>query len=146
MFNSIMRAMMQTYLITCISMWTAISMMTFTTGSDITNALLSLATLISAIGFPIFVYLLLTKKEAELPTPSFKAKFDSLYSNMDLYKKQAYGNTSLFLLRRLLFAFVIVICSPSIVLQVAAADILSTLLLVFYVTVEPMNDGLNNFI
>lgn len=49
-------------------------------------------------------------------------------------------------MRRLLFAFVIVMCKSSIVLQVGLADFLSTVLLGYYFSVMPMTDGLNNFI
>ncbi len=49
-------------------------------------------------------------------------------------------------MRRLLFAFIIVMCKSSIVLQVGLADFLSTVLLAFYLSVMPMTDGLNNFI
>ena len=73
-------------------------------------------------------------------------KYDSLYLNLDYYKKTALPNTSLFFLRRILFAALIVYCTSSIVLQIFLADILSTLMLVYFITVAPMNDSLSNWI
>lgn len=63
---------------------------------------------------------------------------------MEYYKKEALANTSFFLLRRLLFAALIVFCGPSLVLQVFIADILSTLLLIFFISVKPMVDQWSN--
>ena len=50
----------------------------------------------------------------------------------------------MFLGRRIIFAFVIIFCAASIVLQVFLADILCTLLLVYYFTVMPLKNGLTN--
>ena len=50
------------------------------------------------------------------------------------------------MLRRTLYAFIIVFCGSSIVLQVLAIDVLCTLLIAFYITVGPMIDKANNFI
>jgi len=65
---------------------------------------------------------------------------------LDYYKDKALPYTSFFLARRFIFAFVIVFCGSSLVLQVFLADLLSTLLLVFFISVGPMNDKFNNFI
>ena len=79
-----------------------------------------------------------------MPSYSFKIKYDSLYQNLDYYKARALPHTFYFLGRRLAFAAVIAFCSSSIVLQVALADILSTLLLAFFICVAPMYDMANN--
>ena len=131
---------------TCISMWYSLKAAGFETSTEIVDFIFALLTLIFAISFPIFAYLLLVKKEDQLPTPTFRAKYDSLYQNLDVYKKLAFSNISYFLLRRLLFAFVIVMCQSSIVLQVGMADFMSTALLGYYLSVRPMTDSLNNFI
>ena len=65
---------------------------------------------------------------------------------MEYYKDKALPNTSFFLARRLLFAFVIVFCGSSLVLQVFLGDVLSTLMLAFFISVRPMNDNFNNCI
>ena len=77
-------------------------------------------------------------------TPQFKSKYDSLYQNLDYYKKEALWSTSFFLLRRILFAGVIVFCEGSLVAQVVLSDILCTLLLIFLILVKPMVDTWNN--
>ena len=73
-----------------------------------------------------------------------RRKYDSVYQKVDVYKTGALSHTSYFLWRRLLFAVLIVYGGNSIVLQVMIADVLSTLLLAFYLSVHPMIDGLNN--
>lgn len=73
-------------------------------------------------------------------------KYDSLYLNIDYYKTRALYNTSFFFLRRILFAALIVFCTSSIVLQIFLADILSTLMLIYFITTAPMNDPLSNWI
>ena len=47
--------------------------------------------------------------------------------------------------RRFFFAWVIVYCGSSIVLQVALVEFLSTILLAYYLSVRPMVDRVNNF-
>ena len=54
--------------------------------------------------------------------------------------------TSLFLSRRSIFAFLVIYCGKSIVLQVMLSDVLSTLLLAFYFTIWPMSGIINNAI
>ena len=73
-----------------------------------------------------------------------KARIDSIYANLDYYKLKALYNTSLFLMRRILLAFVIVYLRYSIVMQVAMADVLSTALLAYYIQTMPMADSLSN--
>ena len=100
--------------------------------------------LIVLLAFPIWIYFFLKKKESELPQPTLKAKYDSVYQNVDYFKNSALAYTSYFLVRRFAFAAIIVLCGASIVLQVFLADIMSTLLLVFFLSVCPMNDFVNN--
>ena len=69
-----------------------------------------------------------------------------MYLNVDYFNEHALAFTPLFLMRRLLFAAVIAYLDVNIVLQVLLADILSTLLLVFYITIKPMYDKINNAI
>lgn len=134
MFNSILRALLQTYLQTCISAWFSLQSTNFATSEAKVDFGLALITIAFAIGFIVFSYKFLHKKSKNLREPSFKAKYDSLYQNLEYYKKSALSNTSFFLLRRLLFAALIVFCGTSLVLQVLLADILSTLLLIYFIT------------
>ena len=102
--------------------------------------------LVFAFSFIIFTYKFLYWKKDVLREPTFKAKYDSLYQNLEYYKKSALANTSFFLLRRLLFAALIVFCGSSLVLQVFLADILSTLLLIYFIVSQPMVDTWSNVI
>ena len=140
MFNSLLRALMQTYLQTCLSSWFSLQQTSFATSAGKVDFGLALVMIIACIGFIIFAYKFLHRKKDALREPTTKAKYDSLYQNLEYYKKKALSNTSYFLLRRLLFAAVIVFCGFSLVLQVILADILSTLLLIYYITVKPMAD------
>lgn len=65
---------------------------------------------------------------------------------MNTGDKKAINFTFLFLLRRILLVGVFMLCGFSIVLQVMIADIMSTLLLAFYLSVMPMKGVMNNFI
>ena len=149
MFNSLLRALLQTFLLTCISMWSAFSTKIKWTSSqgwvDFCTAVLILS---FAVSFPLLVYKFLRRrfKEDRLREPSTKVKYDSLYANIDYYNPHALLNTSLFLLRRLTLAGLIVFADHSIVLQVLLADFLSTFLLAFYLRVMPMQDLLGNMV
>ena len=96
------------------------------------------------LAFTIFSFVFLRKNFEDMPDPAFKTRYDAMYQNVDYFKKKAVINTTMFAIRRLLFAFVIVFCYQSIVLQVFLCDILSTILLGFYSSVQPMTDNFNN--
>ena len=98
---------------------------------------------------PVIAYRLLEQKYNEqdnsLRTPTTKAKYDSIYANIDYYKPKALYNTSLFLARRLSLAFLIVYID-SVAVQILVSDCCSTLLLAYYLRVMPMADKLSNFV
>ena len=144
MFNSILRALMQTYLLNCIAMWYSLSTTNVSDSEGIVDLTLAIVILTFSLAFPICTYLFLKKNEEILREPRFKVKFDSIYQNLDYYKKKALVHTSIFLGRRIYIAFIVVFCGFSIVLQVALADVLSTLLLAYFLSVMPMMDRLNN--
>ena len=111
--------------------------------ADFTQAIILICALLA---YPIWIAWFLIKNMDKLTQPEFKTKYDSTYINVDIFKSKALWFTSLFLGRRICFAFLIVICGQSIVMQVFLADILSTLLLAFYFSVNPMWDPINNAI
>ena len=141
MFNSILRACMQTYLTTCISLLFSLKVTTIESKEGIVSLTLALLTLCYIIGCPIFSKIFLYRKKDKLPQPDFKLRYDSLYQNIDYYKTQALLSTSWFFVRRFLFAGLIVYCTSSIVLQIFLADVLCTCMLVFFITVRPMNSS-----
>ena len=116
MFNSLLRALLQTFLQTCLSSWFSLQQTDLTTSAGQVDFGIALVTITASIGFIIFTYKFLHRKKDNLREPTFKAKYDSLYQNLEYYKKAALANTSFFLLRRLLFAAVIVFCGSSLVL------------------------------
>ena len=149
MFNSLLRALMQTFFYVCLSMWTTLMAAPSSNGSaseGTTNLILAIVTLLFTIAFSIFSYRFLQKNFSSLPNDTFKVKYDSLYQNLDYYNLKTLPHTLWFLMRRLAFSALIVFATHSIVIQVLLADILSTLLLVFFSRVRPMINWLNNAI
>ena len=81
--------------------------------ADFTQAILIL---LGLIGYPMWILYFLFKNQERLPHPSVKANYDSVYQNVDVYRKQAIPHVSFFLARRLLFGAVLVFGGSSIVL------------------------------
>lgn len=120
MWNSVLRAILQIYLLYCISI--QISFNLFFTQSETNsnldsvqdkkekevNILLTFVSLIGLIYFPIFCGKFLQKNFNQLVRPKFKAKYGSLYQNVDYYKRNALWFTSLFCVRRFLVALVLI--------------------------------------
>ena len=127
-------------------MWFSLKNTDFSSSGGVIDFIFAILILIFAVVFPLLTYRFLKRNHEDLPTVTTKAKYDSLYQNLDYFKKRSIMNTSLFLMRRTCFAFVIIFCSSSIVLQVAMADVFSTLLLAYHLSVFPMMDRLNNAI
>ena len=147
MFNSVLRAFLQMYLLTCISIAISFQQVSFGDSLGATDFVLSLFLLALFLVLPYLIHRHLKKNQDKLPDKEFKAKYESAYQNMDYYKPSATKNTLLFLGRRFLFAFLVVVFLDfSIVFQVMLADILSTSLLGYYFCVLPMRDRLNNTI
>ena len=147
MFNSVFRALLQSYLLTSISVAATLRNPSFENSLGTTDFFLSLSLLFLCLILPQITHRLLHKNKDKLPTKEFKAKYESVYQNVDYYNPKALHNTTLFLGRRLIFAFfVIVWLDFSIVFQVLVADVLSTVLLAYYLQVFPMINRLNNMV
>ena len=146
MFNSLLRAFMQTYLQMTLAMWTSLRYTNLHTSSGRIDFVLFLVTFAYALSFILFSYKFLKRNKDNLRNPQFKLKYDSLYQNLEYFKMGALSNTSFFLCRRILFAALIVFGEGYLVFQVMAADVLSTLLLIFFITQRPMIDVWNNFV
>ena len=137
----------------CLSMWTSFKANTSSGGGgglssseSSTNLILAIMTLLFTLAFSIFSYRFLRKNFGSLPRADFKMKYDSLYQNLDYHSLSALPNTFWFLQRRMVFSALIVFGTCSIVLQIFLADVLSTLLLAFFLRVKPMANWLNNAI
>ena len=73
-------------------------------------------------------------------------KYGSLYQNVNHEKSYSLRFTLYFCIRRLIFAFAIIVLRFSIVFQILATDLAVMGMLTFYVSELPMVDGPNNFI
>ena len=60
--------------------------------------------LIVVIGLPIFSYTILKKNSGKLEDEEFKAKFGSLYGNLNPEKSSAISFTTIFCLHRIVIA------------------------------------------
>ena len=97
--------------------------------------------------FPILTFRGLFKSWDSIWKANHRARYDSLYQNIDVYKGPvAFAFSLFFCMRRLVFAFVITRVLDTIVYQIMLLDIGSTLMLAYFVCVLPMEDKLNNMI
>ena len=127
-------------------MWLCLRYTNVSSSSGKVDLIIAIVLLLVMFTIPVLVTCCLWKHRESMSDRAFKAKFDSLYQNVDYFKKSALAYPGLFLTRRILFAFTISFFSFSIVFQVMIADFMSTVLLGYYFTVKPMRDRLNNFI
>jgi hypothetical protein len=156
MFNGIFRSLLETYLLLVMQTLLEVSGLN-RTGMEVTaeveefssiNYMISLVMTAVLLALPIFVYCLLVKIGSDrLRDPKMKAKIDSLYQNLDYYRKEALCFTPLFLLRRFFFAFSVVLLTPTnLFLQVVSIDIACMAMLAYFFIVKPMDAGQHNFI
>ena len=135
MFNSVLRALLQTFFMTSISMWNSLKQADPSSSKGLIDYASAITILLLAIAFIVLAYLNLERMyyKGNLSKAETKAKYDSIYANVDYRNPKALYNTSFFLARRLVLAFVIVYAARSLVLQVMIADVLSTALLIYYI-------------
>ena len=87
MFNSILRAIMQTFLATSITMWLSLRLTDVSNTAGVTDLCIALAFLIFSLVAPYLTLKFLRSKFDRLREPSFKARYDSIYQNLDYYKR-----------------------------------------------------------
>jgi len=106
MFSSIFRAILISYLSTAIS---ACYGLQAGLSNGTTNFLVSLTTMVCLIAFPAFSQLFLAKRQEKVADKAFKLKYGTLYSGVEVYgKPESLSFTTLFCVRRLMFAFTVV--------------------------------------
>jgi len=144
MFNSVIRTLLQMYLLTAIS--TLVSLANFDKNGDRPGLNMTLAILIviGLLAFPVFSYVHLKRNEDKLRTPDFKGSYGTLYQTVEYYKPEALVYTSIFLGRRLFFAATVAFLQSSVVLQVWLTVHASLLYMCWFVHVMPMIDWQNN--
>ena len=79
MFNSILRALMQTFLLNCVMMWTSFMNTDVSLTEGVVDFCLAILTLAFFITFTFMTLIFLRKRKDEVKESSFKIKYDSLY-------------------------------------------------------------------
>lgn len=141
LFNSVLRLLLQSYLPLCVSAMVSLNYATRRLQST-SGLILIIALALCPIGV---VYVLTKKRLVPIAHPHIKAKIGTLYLNVETYgKKFALLFTPLFLVRRLLFAMIVVTVKENALLQIYTTMHVSLVLVYFYAVVWPMNDTVNN--
>ena len=147
MFNSLLRAALETYLSLTIQMWYGWRSLRIDAGSDDRiEFLILLAMTIYCIGLPFTQHNFLWRNRNIVFRQSFQQSYGSLIQNISLLRVQSLAFSLVFLLRRLMFAYTICNIDINITFQVMAIDALSTSMLCYFICNRPMADGVNNFI
>ena len=152
MFNSLLRALLETYLVSTITALVALQSPTQPySNTERMDSLATVLTVGGALAFPVlqfrFLYSTYSRSRAEVDSEEFRARFDALFQNVEVSKgPRALSFTFFFLARRFFFAFTIVCVRITLPLQVLAVDFLSTCLLAYFLSVRPMRDRTNNFV
>ena len=147
--NAILRASLETYLKVSINFFVQANCLRTYTFEERINLGSLVLTGVFCFAFPYYAWSWLYKAyfEKSLDKVETRQAYDSLYMNIELDKgPQALAFTLAFLVRRLLFAYVIGQFVYNIVFQVMAIDFLSMFLLGYYLSVFPMSNKINNFI
>lgn len=118
MFNSILRAFMQKFLSTSLAVWVSLRSTDVKKPGGEADLIIAIVLVLAMITTIVFTrgFLLKNNRREQLRRPAFKRRFDSLYQNVDYYNLRALAYPSLFMIRRLVFAFTIVFFDSSIVL------------------------------
>ena len=135
MFNSLLRSLLQSYLPLSVSCMVSLVFAPTAVGYILLAVLLLC---------PSAVICILRRQEHPLGHPQLRATIGTLYLNVDTVGRPgALMFTPLFMLRRLLFAWVAVV-SENPLFQIFTTMYVSLALILFYVIVWPMNDTVNN--
>ena len=77
-FNSIIRAILEAYLRFSISTWLSVKKL-----DSLDNAVLTVCMIVVVLAFPPFTFFLLKRNKLRLEEEEFKARFESLYLNVN---------------------------------------------------------------
>ena len=146
MFNSILRAALESYFLVSITTLYGLANSKFDSNEELITFMIGVVTVTYLVCFPIIQYRFLLRKHESLGEDFVKEKYGSLYTNVQHEKRHALRFTLYFCMRRFAFALVICFLKESLVLQILAADMAILGMLSFYVGGLPMSDKANNFI
>ena len=145
MFNSLLRAALESYYLVSITTLYGIAHASLGSSEEAVTFAVGIGTTLYLILFPILQYRFLQRKQSTLGEDTVLEKYESLYQNVDHFKRQALRFTLYFCVRRFAFALTIVFLEMSIVAQVMAADVAVLGMLAFFLGL-PMKNRINNFI
>ena len=119
-WNTVLRFVLQSYLKNSLAVLFTISVMNVSTSTGIMNAVASIVLLLVLIVLPIYFAILLHRKRQSLTLEEMKAKIGSLYLGMNVKTVYQRLYSSIFMLRRLLYAILTVSCidNPNILIHV----------------------------
>lgn len=142
MWNSILRAMIESYMSTTLGAFLAIKdKINFSGGfEDVANSLGAFMMFPYIFGFPIWMAWFLRRNRFRLADPDFKGSYNSMYLNVDYFKKAGLTFQPILLFRRLFFAFNAVFMGFSGILQLGMSLYFSQMLAQYLVGVKPMID------
>ena len=112
LFNSPLRACLQTFLVTIITLLASIKATDLDTTEGRIDFVLVLLIGLYSIAFVVFSWKFIRAKKAKLGEAAFKRHYESLYLNVDYHNPKALSFTSAFLVRRILYAAVISFSGP----------------------------------
>ena len=116
MFDSILRALLESYFLVAITTLYAVANVPEKASTeDIIAFSIGLGTLAYLVLFPILQHRFLLKKRLELGEPATKEKYGSLYTNVSHWSRHSLRFTLYFCARRFAFALIIVVLQKSIV-------------------------------
>ena len=148
MWNSIIRTAIESYY--GIAMSVALNMrdseMSWEEPAKVVNSVGRLLFLPFLIGFPIWTNKFLVNNRFRLSDTDFKARYDTLYLNVDYFKPRGLRFVQLLLIRRAIMVTNAVFFGISPLMQIAICIYTSQLMCQFFVRIFPMIDRMNNFI
>mmetsp|Transcript_10546 Transcript_10546/g.14228 ORF Transcript_10546/g.14228 Transcript_10546/m.14228 type:complete len:194 (+) Transcript_10546:787-1368(+) len=146
-WNSLLRACLETYYSTSVFFFFAMGSTQANDQEGRIELLTWLAMGTFLITFPFVTFRILFNRWGTIHKAEVRERFDSLYQNVEVYKGPiAFAFSLYFCLRRLAFAYVIGQVHTTIVYQIFLMDIVSTLMLCYFITIQPMVDHINNAI
>ena len=146
MFNSVLRAILESYFLLAISTFHSFKKISFETKEETTSFVTSLALLGFLVAFPALSHRFLLRNQENLGKETSKDKYGSLYMNVDHYREVSLRFNLYFCLRRLIFAITIALLNGAIVCQILVTDFAVLAMLSFFIHRWPMINGLNNLV
>ena len=145
MYNSFFRYFMEGYLQFTISCLLCFKNLDTSSPIKVANLIVASIFTIIIIALPVFAFIFLNKNLQNLNKKEIKKKFESLYLEIDPTKRNAYLFSTLFILRRLIYGFILIL-APILWIQYIIILITSIIILTFLLKYQPFHSKINNFV